>query len=171
MTLLRPRGSLALATLVLLASLALPRVAAAQTGVIRGTVTDSATGRGVGSAQVRIAGSTRGTITNDDGQYTVTNLQPGTYGVSVERPGFQSASVKDIPLNINQTARVDVHLQVGDEGGVLDLPFAMSIRANVAVSASYGPGRRLKLADWIAVFGVDQSMYGEVQTSLRIEVR
>ena len=41
--------------------------AAQQSGTIRGTVNDSVTSRGVPAVQVTIAGSTRGTVTNEQG--------------------------------------------------------------------------------------------------------
>ena len=91
MTLLRPRGSLALAILMLFAAFALPRVAAAQTGTIRGTVTDSATGRGVPAVQVTVAGTTRGTATDDQGRYSLGGIPAGSMVVNVQRIGFAAA--------------------------------------------------------------------------------
>src|ERR1041384_2565822 len=86
-------------------------------GVLVGSVTDPS-GGGVVGASVTVTDQARNTtyrgVTNENGQYTVTNLEPGTYKVSVERSGFQSATVTDIPLNVNQTARVDIRLNVGE---------------------------------------------------------
>ena len=111
------------------------------------------------------------TVLNFDTDRPVRQVRALVDGKVVATNGWNNSSTGIKIAVVERATNVSVHLQVGDEGGVLDLPFAMSTRANVAVSASYGPGRRLKLADWIEVFGVDQSMYGEVQTSLRIEVR
>ena len=86
-------------------------------GVIVGEVTDPSGAR-VAGASVTITDEARNTsvrvTTNQDGQYTVTNLEPGTYRIAVEEKGFKTTSVQGVVLNVNQTARVDVHLQVGD---------------------------------------------------------
>ena len=85
---LRRAGGSALA-LALLAAPALTRSAAAQqTGTVRGTVTDSASRRGVAGAQVTVVGSARGALTNDAGVYTIRNVPAGTATVSVQRIGF-----------------------------------------------------------------------------------
>ena len=42
---------------------------AQQIGTVRGTVTDSASSRGIAGAQVTITGSTRGGLTNDAGEF------------------------------------------------------------------------------------------------------
>ncbi len=86
-------------------------------GVFVGSVTDPSGGR-VASATVTVTDEARNTATrittNEDGQYTATNLEPGTYRISVEAQGFKTTSVQGVVLNVNQTERVDVHLQVGD---------------------------------------------------------
>ncbi|PYV13191.1 MAG: hypothetical protein DMG07_15230, partial [Acidobacteria bacterium] len=52
--------------------------------------------------------------TTGEGQYTVTNLDPGRYTVSVTARGFKTATVRDVTIYVNQTVRVDVKLDVGD---------------------------------------------------------
>src|SRR5204863_8574763 len=51
--------------------------------------------------------------TKSDGQYTVTNLEPGSYRVTATSAGFTEKSIRDINLFVNQTVRVDVSLEVG----------------------------------------------------------
>lgn len=86
-------------------------------GVLVGTVTDPS-GAHVAGVPVSITDEARNTTvratTSSDGQYTATNLEPGTYRVSVEASGFKSAAVERVVLNVNQTARVDVRLEVGE---------------------------------------------------------
>src|SRR5690242_531819 len=80
-------------------------------GVLMGNVADPS-GAPVGAASVTVTDQARGTtthvLTNSEGQYTVTNLEPGSYRVSVEAKGFKVASVQDVIINVNQTARIDV---------------------------------------------------------------
>ena len=76
-------------------------------------MTDPSGGR-VASATVTVTDEARNTATrittNEDGQYTATNLEPGTYRISVEAQGFKTTSVQGVVLNVNQTERVDIHL-------------------------------------------------------------
>ena len=86
-------------------------------GVLVGTVTDP-TGAAVPNASVTITNQGTNASTriqaNNSGQYSATNLEPGTYSVSVEMQGFRGTTVRDIILQVSQTARVDVALSVGD---------------------------------------------------------
>jgi iron complex outermembrane receptor protein len=61
--------------------------ALAQTGRIVGAVTSADGGAPVVAAQVLISGSTRGTVTRDDGRYSLA-VDPGSYTVRVLRLGF-----------------------------------------------------------------------------------
>jgi hypothetical protein len=86
-------------------------------GVLVGTVTDQS---GAKVAGARVTVTNQGTNaalvmqTTDEGQYTATNLDPGRYTVAVEAQGFKAATIQDIVLNVNQTARVDARLEVGE---------------------------------------------------------
>jgi hypothetical protein len=52
--------------------------------------------------------------TNELGYYTVALLQPGNYQLTCEKPGFQCFTRGGITLTLNQTARADITMQVGD---------------------------------------------------------
>ena len=72
-----------------LAFLAPPTLALGQgTGIIRGRVTDAATGAPVVGVQVRVDGTPVGAQTNQDGSYTITGVPPGSQSVSTRRVGF-----------------------------------------------------------------------------------
>jgi hypothetical protein len=51
---------------------------------------------------------------NSEGLYRIPLLPPGTYRVLVQKEGFRPVSQSGIVLNVNQTARLDFALQVGD---------------------------------------------------------
>ena len=57
---------------------------------------------------------TRSTITNDTGDYSFPSLPPGRYNLSASQPGFKEALVSGFELLIDQTARVDLKLEVGN---------------------------------------------------------
>src|ERR1035441_4817558 len=53
------------------------------------------------------------TQTDESGNYIFTQLRPGPYVLVVENPGFQKLTLSNIVLAIDQRARQDVTLQVG----------------------------------------------------------
>src|SRR5437868_2530506 len=85
--------------------------------VIVGTVTDRS-GSAVPAAEVTVSNENTNiatkTTTTSEGQYTVTNLEPGPYKVTATAQGFKTGTVSDITLYLTQTVRVDVKLDVGD---------------------------------------------------------
>ena len=87
------------------------------TAVISGLVTDPS-GRVVTGAKVTAKDVDRGTTfpttTNDSGFYIFPRLPIGRYEVRVEHPGFHAAVRSDVLLQLNQNARVDFALTVGD---------------------------------------------------------
>ena len=82
------------------------------TGEITGTVTDTS-GAVVPQVKVTVTNqqtnSTRETMTNDAGAYTVTLLPVGVYTISAQKTGFRIAKQTDITLNVAQTIRTCVH--------------------------------------------------------------
>src|SRR4029077_18094700 len=53
------------------------------------------------------------TTTNRDGIYSLPSLQPGTYGATVQAPGFKTQTYPGIILNVAQRASLDFTLQIG----------------------------------------------------------
>ena len=99
--------------------------APAQTfGTVTGEVTD-ATAAVVPGATVTIrnldTNATRTVVTNADGLYSVPLLPPGIYDVRVEKEGFRGAARSAIELQVQQTARVDFTLAVGQVSETLDV--------------------------------------------------
>lgn len=108
-----------LTTLALLLFLSVPGlwVSAQQfTGTLQGTVQDS-TGAVVVGAEVAVTKQntnvTINTVTGSSGHYTVPQLPPGTYRVTVKKSGFKTATIADIKLDVQQNRTADVTLDVG----------------------------------------------------------
>ena len=59
------------------------------------------------------AGFSRRTFSDNAGAYLMALLPPGHYNLSVEAPGFRRLVQSGNTLEVNQRARVDVTLQVG----------------------------------------------------------
>jgi len=113
------RRLLAMAVLpCVVGALLLTHTASAQevTASIVGTITDPS-GSAIKNAAVTATSTERGTVwraeTNDTGAYTLTRLPVGGYTVKVEAQGFQTALYPAFTLVLNQTARVDVAMKVG----------------------------------------------------------
>lgn len=52
-------------------------------------------------------------VTGSDGMYRFTRLTPGRYRVSVDKPGFQRALRDELAIAVNESAVLDVVLEVG----------------------------------------------------------
>jgi hypothetical protein len=85
-------------------------------GDITGLVHDQS-GAALPAAQVTVTNVATNALrtqpTNDDGLYAFPALPPGTYNVRVEKQGFKAAARNGIELQVQQSARVDFDLQVG----------------------------------------------------------
>jgi Carboxypeptidase regulatory-like domain/TonB-dependent Receptor Plug Domain len=58
--------------------------------------------------------SDRAIVSNENGNFTLTNLSPGDYSVRVELQGFQTTTLADVHLDPSIGRRIDVHMKVGD---------------------------------------------------------
>jgi hypothetical protein len=85
-------------------------------GRILGTVTDQS-GAVVVGAKVSVTNTgtnvTRELATNSAGEYVAPNLNPGTYSVSGQAPGFKKAESNSVNVEVSRDARVDLRLQPG----------------------------------------------------------
>ncbi len=83
---------------------------------IAGAVSDK-TGAAVAAAKVSAQNLdtlvSREAVSDDSGLYTLPLLQPGRYKVSVQKPGFKATFQDNIRLEVNQSARIDLQLEVG----------------------------------------------------------
>lgn len=94
-----------------------PRVAGqAVNGSVAGTVVD-ASGAVVADARVTLTEQdqnvSRTAMTNDSGFYSIPDVPPGVYKVTVEKQGFRTVVRHDVSLEVSTTARVDLTLQPG----------------------------------------------------------
>ncbi len=82
------------------------------TGKIAGTVTDENTGQSLPGANVIIVGTTLGVAADQNGQYTILEVPPGTYEIMVSMIGYAKVTVREVRVLIDQTARVEVALKM-----------------------------------------------------------
>src|SRR5579885_2318819 len=82
-----------------------------RTASITGRVTDASGGVVVGADVTAKSTATNVTFsarTNSEGYYSVSDLAPGTYDVTVNKSGFAPVEEKGLELQVEQVARLDV---------------------------------------------------------------
>jgi hypothetical protein len=94
------------------------------TGSINGVVKDPS---GAVAASVEVTVLNVGTgalfhaVTDSSGQYFLRELPVGAYELSVEPKGFKKFVAKDLHVQVNESLRVDIALQVGDVNQTVDV--------------------------------------------------
>ena len=87
-----------------------------QSGRILGTVFDQQKA-GIPGATVTVTNVAtniaRTAVTDSEGNYVVTPIDPGTYNVSAEVPGFQTTRREGLVITVGQSARVELTLSLG----------------------------------------------------------
>ncbi len=86
--------------------LAAPLAAQGGTGTVTGRVLDSASRQPLGSASVRISGTTNGALSRGDGSFTIGGVQAGSREVRVTRIGF-GAQTRTVNVTSGGTSTVD----------------------------------------------------------------
>jgi hypothetical protein len=86
-------------------------------GGVRGKVAD-VSGAVIGLAKITLTedgtGIARATVSNDTGQYSFSALNPATYTITVEKPGFKSLLKRGIIVDTQEFLTVDLELSVGE---------------------------------------------------------
>ena len=121
----------------------LPAPAQVASAELRGNVLDSS-GAIVGNAKVVATNiqtnQARETVSDGSGNYLITLLPPGDYTITVEAPGFRKLIQSGLSLQINQQARVDLTLQLGQVSETVQV----SAQAPLLESESSSESRRTR---------------------------
>jgi hypothetical protein len=93
-----------------------PASAQIASSVLNGTVMDES-GAVMPNAKVTISSPTTGfvrsVVTNSIGSYSIRDLTPGVYSISVEADGFRKDLIPGLTLYVGQTSTQDFRLQPG----------------------------------------------------------
>src|SRR5215469_11443803 len=88
----------------------------AGTGTVSGTVTDPS-GAAVIGATVTLTdtatNSARTAVTNDAGRYLFSNVQPGTYDVTINQSGFRQARIVRQVVNVGSEVTANIKMELG----------------------------------------------------------
>src|SRR6266542_2893085 len=96
---------------------ALQALAQTSSATLTGTVRDSSGAVLPGvtiTATNTLRNTSHSTISNEAGNYVIPALNPGTYSVTAELTGFKKFLQEGIVLQVNQVARIDITLDVGN---------------------------------------------------------
>lgn len=132
----------------LLATLLASMPALAQTGTITGRVTSVDGGLPLARVQVRIAGTTTGTLTRDDGRYVLT-ARPGSWLVRASRIGLAPDSAR-VTVTSGGTATADFQLR------------ASAVVLGTVVTVGYGTQETRNLTGSVATVDSAQFNTGRI---------
>ncbi len=96
-----------------LLTVCLPVVAtsAQEAGQISGTIVDAENGETIIGASIGIIGTTNGAASDIDGNYTIRNLQPGTYDLRVSYISYQTQNITGVEVVAGETTILDIAMQ------------------------------------------------------------
>ena len=95
---------------ILFSLLLLPTIMLAQTGKIKGKVTDLTSGEPLIGANVLVVGTSLGAATDVKGEYTIFNLQAGVYEVKASYIGYQTITLTNVRVNTDLTTELNFQL-------------------------------------------------------------
>lgn len=98
------------------------------TGSVNGTVVDQ-NGAVIPNATVTATNVSTGVktsgVTSSSGDYSIRFLQIGQYTITVKQQGFKETTIGPFTLEVNQIAKVDVHLTVGGSSETVEVNNAL----------------------------------------------
>src|SRR5256712_7074719 len=99
-------------------------------GAVTGSVTDPS-GAAITDAKVTLTNlgtaETRTQPTNADGLYSFVNLIPGNYKIDIEKPGFKHITRTPVVVEVQQSAKIDVSLTVGQVSELVEVTAETSL--------------------------------------------
>lgn len=86
----------------------------AQNGNISGKVTDARNNEPLIGAAVTISGTTTGSATDFDGNYTIANLKPGTYSLTISYISYKMQTKTNVMVETGKPTAVDIQMESAD---------------------------------------------------------
>lgn len=83
------------------------------TGKLVGNLTDADSGEPLIGANIFLTGTTLGAASNENGNYVILNIPPGTYEVRYSFIGYETVIVEDVRIIVDQTTTIDIRMRTG----------------------------------------------------------
>jgi hypothetical protein len=120
-----------LRTLLLLAFTALTKLAISQTSSVKGKVIDEKTAETLPGAVIQIEGSTTGVNTDLDGNFLLSNIQPGTYTILCKLISYNTKVIKEVKVESGESTFLTISMQsASTDLGVVEVVSKMSTESN-----------------------------------------
>lgn len=87
----------------------------AQTGIVKGKITESGSGTPLEFVNILVEGTTIGGQTDEKGEFEITGVTPGTYNLKVTSVGYKAKTVFEIELTNAKPAVVAIELEPASE--------------------------------------------------------
>jgi hypothetical protein len=139
------------------------------TGTVVGIITDQS-GAVVPNAQVTLAdpttGSTRNATTNNAGNYLFVDVNPGRYGVTINKQGFSSTKAL-VEVKVGLTTTLNLALQVGASNTIVEVQAASNELQ--MMNSTVGNDLTSATLDALPSVGRDVSTFVELQPGVSPE--
>lgn len=86
-------------------------VASAQTGSLKGTISDAESGQPVAMVKVILPSLKRQTLTNRNGAFEIKNIAPGTYAVTVSGVTIVDSTISNVRITSGTATTLDIQAQ------------------------------------------------------------
>ena len=96
---------------IIVSSLSAVATAWSQTGIIQGMVRDESTNKPVSFANVRVVGTTVGSMTDDAGKFEISEVPAGFRRIEVNFVGYEQYTSSEIQVVGNQTSYIEIKLK------------------------------------------------------------
>lgn len=92
------------------------------TGKLTGRITDNISDEPLPGANIILENTSFGAAADADGRFSIINMPPGTYSLSVMMIGYKTIQMKDIQISTNRTSSFDFKMeQTVIEGDVVQV--------------------------------------------------
>ncbi|MGQ0764814.1 MAG: SusC/RagA family TonB-linked outer membrane protein [Gemmatimonadota bacterium] len=139
-------------SVALVAFLTFAAIAESQ-GEINGRVTDALTGQPIAAAQISVIGTTLGSQTNNDGQYTIRGVSPGQVTLRILRIGYAEQR-RQVTVATGTPVSQSFALQ------------AVAVSLNPVVTTATGQQRRIEVGNAIAQVDAADIVQTKVVTNM-----
>ena len=154
--------------IIILLTVFLPSVVvlAQQTGQISGIIVDAENGDTIIGASIGILGTTTGTSSDIDGNYNITDLEPGTYDLRVSYISYQTQNIIGVDVVAGKITKLDIAMQT--EVANLD---EITVTAKAVLDNEAGLLRQrqksIAFSDAISAEAISQSGSGDAAAAMK----